>query len=350
MREVNSSGPYGSSRRTVALFSERTHRVVWSGVGVWCVLLGLSLTFGVRTPWEAYLPLVLVISGLMLAVTGLVRPEPLDRPSVAAAGASDRYIADALVICPSCSARAIDTASVDQPPSGAWRVPDPAHATPVPPPSALTATTPGDFLWTSWLPPAGKLPVELIGPVAETAYVPPKPGAPVLYEEGEPIDIADLIPILGPEPEPTPPLASVPDLAPAATVSPSADYNDYDLPTGMPGWKEMGFSVGGSLLDPMLEEALNPTPPHLRPPAPLLTLPPPEPPLRPWEVDARSLQCADCRDPVPDPANWRRCLDCHRALCADCMVSALVVRERAWCSHCAERRGLDSRSGPASAR
>ncbi len=328
------------SPRAVAWWADRFHRYVLPVAGAISVTLGVSLAVGARFPWDAYLPLVLVVLGVGVLASVLARYGTGTVPPTVAPAPSERFIADTLVICPSCSARSFEAVSSASPHPSAWRVPDPSRGAFAPGSSELLTANPGDFLWGSWLPGTGRLPVELVGPVPETVYVPPRPGTPTLYEESEPVFVGG------------PPAGGTRGTPSGSTVpgSPSLSARSWtvteivepesDLPTSLAGWKGVGSAtLDYPIADPLLQEALNPIPPHLRTGSTPANPAPPVPPPRPWEPGHPGL-CADCSDPVPDLANWRRCSDCHHLLCAGCMVSALLTRERAWCAHCAELRIL----------
>ena len=343
MKENGRAAAPGPARGTLAWWSDHSHLYVLPTAGAVSIVLGLSFTIGAWSLSEPYVPLALVLVGVGVLGTALAHLGAQRAAVPATPPPSDRYIADSLVICPSCSARSFEAVSPPQPAmtAAAWRIPDPSH-TPVAGLAAdLSKARPGDFLWGSWMHEAGRLPVELVGPVPETAYSPHRPGAPVFHEEGEPVVLGTATSGLqlvmggaysGGE-SPT-------DYSPSVTVL--ATDVETDLPTGIAGWKGVASSVVEcSIADLVLQEALNPTPPHLRAGTRPVRAPVPGP-TAPLGSPAPAAQCADCRDLVPDPANWRRCSDCHHLLCAGCMVSALLTRERAWCARCAERRHLDA--------
>lgn len=239
----------------------------------------------------------------------------------------------------------------------------------------------GDELWHRWGSTAGQLPVELVGPVPETAYIPPHPGEPVLYEEGEPVAIEALLAngpaswIATPEiacappesmiphpapPEPAPrplgpiiptpaiptvtnlpePIASTP-VIPTVPVPLEAVPKPPSAPAPSP--PELDMAVFLSIATtPVAREALDPTPPHLRPEPAHVT------DHRPVRSDhtrhhtGSSTRCADCHKVVQNPKVWSRCSDCHSQLCSHCIVDALLAYEWAWCTHCAGLRNIDS--------
>jgi hypothetical protein len=321
-----------------AWWADRAHRYLLPAAGAVSVTLGVSLAIGARFPGDTYLPLALVVLGVGVLASVLARVESDNVPPPEAAAPTERFIADTLVICPSCSARSFQTPSTPSPHPSAWRVPDPPRAVPSSGGSAAFTANPGDFLWGSWIPESGRLPVELIGPVPETAYLPHRPGAPTLHEEGEPV-------IVGTEGSKTPLESAPPSAAPSTSRTSGRSWasaevleSEVEVLSSSPSWKAVGSSALDFLsFDPLLQEALNPIPPHLRTDSHARNAPAPVRAPRPREP-VPAGHCADCGELVPDLANWRRCSDCHHLLCAGCMVSTLLTRERAWCSHCAELR------------
>lgn len=344
MTEKSRPAPPGPSSGAMAWWADRSHRYVLPVAGAVAVALGLSLALGARFPAGAYLPLVLVLLGIGVLASALAHLEVRKAPPAEAAVASERFIADTLVICPSCSARSFEAGSTSTPPSGGWRVPDPSQTVPAPGSAVASATNPSGLLWgTSWLSESRRLPVELVGPVPVTVYVPPRPGASPLPAKLEPARSG--VPETGDLP------GGSGGLTPRGNAeTPGRTWTISDLPGSGPrvsantrnregvGSSAFEYPVG----DLVLREALNPTPPHLRTGPSLAEAPSRLPLPHSWEP-VPPTQCADCHDPVPDPASWRRCSDCRHVLCADCMVSALLTRERAWCSHCAEVRSLTVR-------
>lgn len=196
-----------------------------------------------------------------------------------------------------------------------------------------------DVLWQSWNATPGELPVALVPPVPETAYIETKPGAPLLPEEGEPVALETLIAkepaywaaraqasprVAGPEDA----LAgsSGPSLAPGAVSS---------VTSAAPPTVSAALSSPAAV--PTLEEALDPTPPHLRRKAPGRHTESP-----PGHGAAPSARCASCHKWIHDPKFWSRCGDCHSHLCTHCIVESLLEYEWAWCTHCAGLRHMNS--------
>ncbi|HTT25807.1 MAG TPA: hypothetical protein VMH90_02435 [Thermoplasmata archaeon] len=242
--------------------------------------------------------------------------------------------------------------------------------------ASTTGATPSDFIWSSWAPAATALPVALVGPVPETAYIPPAPGTVDRFpEHGVPMELpaAWAGPPLGPHRVPADP----PAVGPGAPEGPqlpepsrpgptlpldgrlgrSAAYAGpfVSPPPGAPG-PGAGAPDAALLelpeeLDWIQREALTALPPHLRPPpaarsaSPARTAPPAPPPPR-ADASPTTLYCATCAERIPNPAVWRRCPDCFRPICPECIVTALLEQDRGWCEQCAAARiGTDLEVG-----
>ena len=239
----------------------------------------------------------------------------------------------------------------------------------VPRPAVHASTTAG-FLWSSWVPSDGTLPVGLIGPVPETAYLAPAADAPAVFLDRTPTIFVDLrsgelaalpgteLPEAFTEATPDPLGApGTPAAGPNASssarathrIAPFAGSTDA-LPVMIPEEEDADalLSMSGGFAGPfgnsILAEALTPTPPHLRPAPPARIGGPDRRPARSRtpvaSQGAEGAHCASCRDPIGAPASWRRCHDCARPLCHACVVSSLVERQRAWCTACAAEHGV----------
>lgn len=204
-------------------------------------------------------------------------------------------------------------------------------------------TSPGDQLWSSWTSSVGRLPVDLAPPVPETAYIAPREGVPRLYEEGEPL-ILDGSFLREPQGWQTSAesggILSLPSPSLSSSEIPPAPELKNDLPR-VPAFLSDPHALGVDFVvaTPLLHEALNPTPPHLRSGSKRAVH------HRSPSADSRPapyVRCADCRKVVPNPKSWRCCSDCHSQLCSHCIVEALLRYEWAWCTHCAGVRSMDS--------
>lgn len=322
----------------------RHHPYALLTLGALAFVLCLWLLTDARVPGGAYVPLALVVVGSCMIAAALAPRAFWKRPGTPTAGAPDSTRSETRVVSPSYDNR--DVEGIPQPTPVAWSE---AHPRSFPPPSKEAASVPadpGNFLWEPWRPSVGKLPVNLVGPVPQSAYEPPPPGPPSLYEEVERA-------VLG--------LSGLNRAAERASSgaleSPNYFHPSSRLPSGVarPGGEEVGYAqdAGGeefvvqstfreevTIGDLVLREALNPIPPHLRPdPKPVR----PQPINRPFDPRERadSLRCTNCDDPVRSPQDWRRCPDCLQHLCERCIVRALLDHSRGWCSGCAQRRKLD---------
>jgi hypothetical protein len=329
--------------RDLARWADRSHWFVLPLSGAVSFGVGLSLVFGLRLPFAGYAPLLLIVLGfgaIASALAGVATrsardPPPVEQPA--------RVISESWVICPSCSARSsaavphVEAPPVRDAPPISWLLP--AHSKESGPSGA------GDALWSSWIPDAGKMPVELIGPVPETAYVPHKEGAPRLYEEGEPI-VLDLPPaggIVGAVGTgvtlesavaarlEAPGLTALGEIVAEVEESIPASANAIDAGDGI---QVTDLTIG----DVVLWEALNPTPPHLRPDT---TRSPATRFERRGSVGPvyGGVRCVDCRGEVRESGGPLRCFLCRRRLCGDCMEKALRTTDGGCCTYCSALQG-----------
>jgi hypothetical protein len=143
-----------------------------------------------------------------------------------------------------------------------------------------SGTSPGDQLWVHWLPTeVGHLPVELVGPVPETAFIERPPGAFVPFPEKEP-EFSVLETQLLPSPPPflvkhrpdplvdeAPPWEGDPPLPRLPIAVTSSNASPLDRNTGgAPPTRPPAGPPPPKWLEAVLAEALNPLPPHLRHP------------------------------------------------------------------------------------
>ena len=357
MARASETSAADGTARPPTRWADRSHWFVLPLTGAVSFGVGLSLVFGFKLPFAGYAPLVLVTLGvgaIASALAGLFErrahpPVPAEHPA--------HVISESWVICPSCSARSSAGAHHPEPPPVrdappiSWLLP--AHAKGSGPVGA------GDSLWASWLPEGHKLPVDLVGPVPETAYVPHREGTPRLYEEGEPV-ILDL-PTAGGIAGAVGTHVSLENARDAAAsvaddfaLAEIAAEVEESLPFPEPVPAGEGITVTDLTIgDVVLWEALNPTPPHLRSgPAPLA------PPGRPRAIGTvyPSVQCAECRGGVIESGAPLRCFLCRRRLCGDCMEKALRTTEGGCCTYCSALQGYvvlqrspRSRASPSSA-
>ncbi|MGP8073138.1 MAG: hypothetical protein ACLPZM_08465 [Thermoplasmata archaeon] len=326
-----SPGPHS---RFLVWWTNHSHRYVIPIVGAASVTLGISLAVDSNVPWRTYTPPLLVLVGAGTLASGIV----------------------ALAIRRWHAARAAAQAAAKwaSAPPFFYNVEDEERAmrsrTPVPARRAASAdfsinipSQPGEYLWRSWASASTHLLVDLVGPVGETAYMPAGMDEPALHEEGEPIFLnTPSGPSRGGGPMSSSignssafsGVAPVPARAMAADSGISTDLLDG---TDTASYRNSLHLPGPRVMSPVHHEALNPTPPHLRPrpsPAPAVA------PGRPFTTSPipRGIRCATCHTAVTDPPKWRRCLDCQRHLCAECVVDALLTYQRGWCTQCAVAR------------
>ena len=350
----DSSGtPTRPPSRLLLWWANHSHRYVIPVVGVVSTSLGISLALDPSIPWRTYAPPLLTVLGASALASGVAAlalrrrharqyreaSPPLPR-SVATAGPmpSDRTSGD----LPEVS-------------DGRWRDVPRVHRSGGHGTTLTIPNDPGNYLWQSWATPSGFLPAELVGPVPETAYMPSPADAPDLYEAGEPI-------FLGPAAGVTPIGPTTSTSFGKARVGAPGQFSTTEVSDasaeetdGLPGWTNSASSrglpsyVATARSNPVHHEALNPTPPHLRPrTAPSRAVAPGHRPA-PRAIE-RGVRCATCHETEADPKEWRRCSDCQRHLCADCIVSALLSYQRGWCSDCAHTRNPDLAAVPASPR
>jgi hypothetical protein len=321
----------------LARWADRSRGVALPLTGAVSFGVGLSLVFGLHLPWGTYAPLLLVALGvgaLASAFAGAAA-RPAGPPPVPAA--PERVIHESWVICPSCTARNSESAPrpaatpVRDAPPMSWLLP--AHSKDTGP------VSPGDTLWASWIPEVGKMPVELVGPVPETAYVPHREGTPRLYEEGEPIVVdpptGGIATLLGAG---NPFEGGDPALPGRSSVSAVEEIEAEVATTRRDAGDRISvsdFTIG----DVVLWEALNPTPPHLRTGAQRVRPTPPERRTSPAATYG-GVRCVDCRNSVGETNAPHHCFLCRRRLCADCMSNALRTTEGGFCSYCAALQGF----------
>jgi hypothetical protein len=344
MSEVARSPVPASSSGVLAWWAHHSHRYVLPAAGAATLALGLSAALDAHAVWGAYAPPLLLALGVGTLATGLARLAVRKPPVPVAPPVPERSSAESWVICPSCNARGFDVVTPET--AKPWWETHPSMLVAAPAGPFADPGPPGDFLWGSWVPTVGRMPVELVGPVPETAYVPHRPGAPSLYEEGEPI-ILDLEEVVEVPSESTPTVSSPDAPSPMLVGVEATERRVLTAPLG-PNPPPPGpplapvRSVGIPIEDRVLHEALNPTPPHLRP-EPVYAASAPG--LRPVVATSASPDgCANCAAPVLHPKSWRRCTECLRQMCAKCMMTAFLTLERAWCSRCAELRSFDTLS------
>lgn len=341
MLDYPTPAPPAISSRLLVWWANHSHRYVVPIVGAVSVSLGLSLAIDPNIPWRTYTPPLLVLVGAGTLASGL---------AALAIRRSHAARAAAITSTPSAATRTSIVVTAPYLPepfaceAGA-RIPMPApgRAVASPDSSITIPTDPGEYLWRSWATPSTHLLVDLVGPVPETAYTAWSADEPTLYEEGEPIFLgspAGSSPAEGNASSSLGERSAFPSETRATTslrgTAAEGNGGNSDWTESLSYGSARPFS-GSPISNPVHHEAINPTPPHLRPrPSPNRTPPPGHHPHS--QSIERGVRCATCRASVADPPKWRRCPDCQRHLCADCVVSALLTYQRGWCSPCAEAR------------
>ena len=178
--EVHEAAPAG-----VGQWADRSDRYLVPVAGILAITLGISLATDLKVPWAPFTPLLLIALGGGMVANAAVGLFVRDSQLSAGVGAMTQASVQPAVLQASSK------------PGVFSRSPHSSSKTPHEPRQPKSATgavsnadyrvAPGDFLWGSWVPPTRKLPGELVGPVPETAYVPPRQGSPTLHAEGEPI-------------------------------------------------------------------------------------------------------------------------------------------------------------------
>jgi hypothetical protein len=249
------------------------------------------------------------------------------------------------VICPSCSSRSLERISV--PVVKPSKESGPTRPAALARPGVAGRREPGDALWASWVPESGRLPVDLTGPVPETAYVPHRPGRATLYEEGEPIVFGPPTAGLMPEDASSTAFGGHDAFSNESLASTAIQKLAADPATISGGWGPAGASERGhpvlesAVVDPVLWEALNPTPPHLRESTKHGAVRATHRTHRAREPEP-AVECANCPTPIPDPSTATECADCLRPMCSDCTDRTTPPGEAAGCSRCTDLRNLDA--------
>lgn len=313
----------------VEVWAHVFHRYFLPVAGVASVVLAVGWFLGVPAAFDLYAPSVLLVAGagmLTLVLTVLWSSRP---PGYVRSATPRPHVAEAPFVRSRLSDRRIAPASdrvISRPPA--------VSATLTPPPmtrSSASAAESIDAMWDGWASEIGSLPVELVGPVAETAWVPPLDGA--------------ILPFPFLDPEPTMILDPSFELMPEAPLQP---------PNPFPGESEIPVPFAPPMIEPartaprsiplteVEREALMPLPPHLRA-APVveveLELAAEAPaPL----VDGSIVFCATCAVNIEPGTRRSTCNGCGELVCGQCEFDALMTHGREWCADCAPTPGIDS--------
>ncbi len=135
-----------------------------------------------------------------------------------------------------------------------------------------------------------------------------------------------------PEPRAPPPTPTMEERVYRERSAPAADGFSGDV--GGP-WSGLGSLSGAGAIDHLLYlEAINPVPPHLRPPAedPPGARPPPARPA----LAALPTSCGSCRRGLGDFRTWSSCARCGRPICRRCLALSIRFGEDGVCWDCSE--------------
>ena len=345
MRDGRQGPGYEGGPRGIAWWTNRSDRYILPFAGTVCLVLGVSLVFGLSAPWSPFAPLMIMVLGLGLVVNAVVGLAAWEASPLAGPGSTRARAAQ-----PAVAGAAPGARGVDRPPSHAPKPAGRSHGRKPAVSSGSPAdyhVSPGEFLWASWAPPARRLPVELIGPVPETAHVPRRQGAPSLYEEGEPI-VLEPVKSGGQAGGGSSSLLDAGDypLFPSLTNSVAREPEVYaavrvETPRGRPA-AIPPVSVSGALMErPAKRQGwATPAPSNWTRS---------EPPIhavaeRPHRGATDPVRCASCRQPLGESKGLRRCLACLRRLCSECAATGHRTRDGVWCRRCSEVEHRDSLS------
>lgn len=248
-------------------------------------------------------------------------------------------------------------------------------------PVLSASTVAGERLWATWrsVQPS-HLPVDLVGPVPETAYVAPRSGGFVPFPGKEPElsrvpapthlrpgRLSVVAPADTSAVEPwdlaLPAIGTRPDFAAFETMAAPAPWGPAGNDVGAPGTacgasggptegmvpRMRAVSSPGTGFETVEEwvrwEASAPMPPHLRgptngPPGDGGARPPPGDPRTRTAPRAVRSECASCADEVVGLRSWAPCGACDRPVCLACLRDSFVAFGHGWCRACATSNAL----------
>ena len=357
-------------------WTHASHHFVLPAAAATGLALGGALALGAPRILESYAPLALIALGAgALGSSVAYRRWTTHRSAAQAAAARAPKVATPPAPCPKCVEAEANHREWTDLVQRAWHAPvvSPSPARGL---SAELPLKPGDRIWQTWAhTEPSRLPVELVPPVPETAWVEPAAGAFVPFPQKEPelrVVEGRVVPMPPPvsAPAPAPGLGVVPAVTPvlvppspvplavppAVTVPlPSAVLSGL-ASVGLPG-ELAPFALGpdASVEDWLLYEAMHPLPPHLRPeggatwtaaamPAVPTTVPATESP-------EFTVTCATCAQSCDEDAAWGPCPECGEPVCPTCRIRAVVEYGHTWCSGCGVGRAWENSftSAPAAA-
>jgi hypothetical protein len=355
--EAQSSAAAGPLAQRWERWTHATHQYVLPAIAAGGLALGGALVAGAPRVLEEYVPAALVVLGAGTLGSSVLyqgwRRHVARSTAAATIPPAARGGTPPTTACPTCAETAAHREWADLV-RRAWHTAVPAglHAPALDP---ATGLTPGDALWQTWREAQiGRLPVELVGPVPETAWSPPEPGSFVPFPNREPTwMVVDgvLIPIL-PDGE-----------IPAVVERPRELSADVSVPAESPCVSVETFVVSGPSVpsvapSPAAEvaafpatpeewltgEALHPLPPHLRGEAPTWTGPVPSIPAS--TVALSSITCASCARSFDEDGAWGPCPECGEPVCPGCRVRAVVDYGHTWCTTCGTGLGWETSYEP----
>jgi hypothetical protein len=314
------------------------------------IALGGALAVGAPRVLEAYAPAALILLGVGTLGSSLAFLRWRRHVSLEVA-AEESAVGAAATACPRCAAESEEHREWTDLVRRAWHTPIAAAPASGPRPIPLGVRA-GDQIWHAWATePAGTLPVPLVGPVPETAWVPPKPGSYIPFAAKEPrLIVVDgsLAPILMGGAIPNEAVtSSVFSAAPAGPAAASAVSSVVDLGSRT---SDLGptfdFGPSGGPLDWILQEALHPLPPHLRPAPPTTwtsseSSAPVEHPHPVSSLMDLGETCGTCTRTLPEDEGWGLCPECGIPVCHDCRARAVVEFGHTWCAGCGVSRAWE---------
>jgi hypothetical protein len=318
-----------------------THRFLLPTAAAAGLSLGGALALGAPRALEAYAPLALVVLGGGALGSSLAYLRWRTHESAARAAPVPLRSASPTAPCSRCAELDAhhEWAEIVR---RAWHTPvsSPLRGTMA---AGIAPHSAGQQIWDTWAPTASEsLPVALVGPVPETAWVQPRPGAYVPFPQKEPSlrvvgeALAPIVPPTAVElPSPAEPIPTTrPEEFPASVPSftapaPLLDTTFLDLA----GFSELGLGPFDPSLDWLVLEALHPLPPYLRPRAEATWSAPAEASSRSTEIEIEET-CGSCTQVIPEDTGGGVCPECGVPVCHSCRARAIVEFGHTWCLLC----------------